>query len=129
MRTILILMALLGLLTSCNSKPPSAITYASVPQDGDPVRGEQLFTAGTGGTAPCGACHTANNPASPDMEGYGERAENRVAGQDAWEYTFYSITEPWRFIVEGYGNAMPNNYDEVLTPQDIADLIAYLLTR
>jgi hypothetical protein len=54
-------------------------------------------------------------------------AGERVEGESAREYTFYAIAEPGRYIVEGYGNAMYNRYDENLSPQEIADLIAYLL--
>jgi hypothetical protein len=66
--------------------------------------------------------------ASPDLAGFADRAGEQVEGQDAREYAFYSITEPGRYVVEDFGNVMYDQYDEKLTPQQIADLIAYLLT-
>lgn len=129
MRTIALWLALVFGLAACATEPPSAISYSKLPDEGDPVRGEALFSQSIEGLAPCASCHLPDMPASPDLDGFGDVAGTRVAGVDAREYTFYAITEPGRTIVAGYGNAMPNQYDENLSPQDIADLIAYLLTR
>ncbi|MGJ3238079.1 MAG: c-type cytochrome [Anaerolineae bacterium] len=109
-------------LAGCTGNPTSTIAYDALPTEGDPVNGERLYTARS-----CNACHVAGASGAPDLEGYGERAGDIVPDQDAREYTFYSIVEPAQHIAEGYGNAMPNNYDEIMTPQEIADLIAYLL--
>ena len=49
---------------------------------------------------------------TPNLDGLGERAGEIVEGESAEEYIFYSITEPGRHIAEGFGNAMPNTYDE-----------------
>lgn len=115
--------------TACQQNPPSVVGYAAIPTEGDIANGEIIFNSGKDGVPPCSACHLPNSPASPDLAGFSERAASRVEGQSAHEYAFYSITEPARFIVEGYGNAMYNQYDEALTEQEIADLIAYILTK
>jgi mono/diheme cytochrome c family protein len=103
--------------------------------EGDPSRGE-LVAAAQG----CVACHIST-PAGPawrasaQQEGIGARAETRITqpdytgtAQDAYHYLFESIVLPGVFLVEGYGDQMPHEYSETLSPQDTADLIAYLLT-
>lgn len=124
----LIICVLVIALTACNSNPPSVINYVDTPLEGDIVQGEILFTSGKDLAPPCVACHIPDAPASPDLAGFAERAASQVEGQSAHEYAFYAITEPAQFIAGGYGNAMYNMYDEILTPQEIADLIAYILT-
>lgn len=97
---------------------------------GDPVRGAALFTQSLGGAPACVSCHSLDGGASagPTLEGYGAVAATRVKGQSAEEYTFYSILRPAKHIVRGYSNVMPANYAKSLSAQDVADLIAYLLT-
>lgn len=116
------------LIVGCVPNPETTVAYEEIPAEGDANRGADLFNEPTNGTTACIACHIETNTASPDLAGFGETAGSRVAEETAREYTFYSITEPARHITEGYGNAMPNTYDENLTPQQIADLIAYVLS-
>ncbi len=114
-------------LTACGANPPSAIPFEDLPAQGDPTRGEALYTAQVGVMPACNSCHVEGARGAPTLLDYNaEVAAQRVDGEDAREYTFYAIAEPGRFIVEGYGNAMYNKYDDNLAPQDIADLIAYL---
>jgi len=115
-------------LVACNNNPPSVIPYSEIPPEGDPVRGEQLFNQQVNIAPTCVSCHNADSNASPSLDGYGDIAGTRVEGETAHEYTFYAIAEPGRYLVPNYGNAMYNQYDELLEPQDIADLIAYLLS-
>lgn len=88
----------------------------------------------------CAACHI-DAPTGPawlptaDQPGIGERAATRVeeAGYSgnatgAEGYLFESIVLPEAYLVTGYTNIMPNTYADTLTDQDMADLIAYLLT-
>lgn len=128
MRILIVTLIMLFLLTACNPNPPSVISYEDVPLDGDSAHGEELFNSAIKSAPPCSSCHIPDSPASPDLAGLSERAGSRVEDMDAREYIFYSIVEPARFIVEDYGNVMWNRYDESLSPQDIADLIAYLLS-
>jgi mono/diheme cytochrome c family protein len=127
MRTAVVCLIVLFSLVACNTNPASSVNEQEIPETGDPERGALLFREGKDNAAPCASCHNETGVASPDLTGYGTVAGSRVEGESAYDYTFHSIVEPGRFIVEGYGNAMPNQYDEVLTPQEIADLIAYLL--
>ncbi len=129
MKRLIFLMMLSVFVAGCGSQT-STIPYAALPTEGDPVRGEQLYHQ-LDGTAPtCANCHRAGAAAAPQIDSdYPEIAAQRVEGQDAREYSFYAIVEPGQHIVEGYGNAMYNRYDETLDPQEIADLIAYMLNE
>lgn len=97
---------------------------------GDAQRGAALFTQSVGGAAACSACHSANGSSSsgPPLEGYSQVAGTQVKGQSAEAYTFYSILRPARHLVRGYSNVMPSDYAKKLSAQEVADLIAYLLT-
>lgn len=104
--------------------------------EGDPVNGEAL-----GVSLGCTACHVAAEvgpawPAKDGEPGVGTRAEQRIVdpgytGQATTpeQYLFESIVNTNDYIVAGFAaNIMPNNYAIQLTDQDMADLIAYLLT-
>lgn len=127
MRFVIVWIAFALFIAGCsqNASTPAPFT----PMEGDAARGEQLFSQMSGSIPPCSGCHIPGvSAASPDLTGYSAVAGERVPGQSAAEYTFYSITEPGKYVVPGFGNAMYNRYGEVLTEQQIADLIAYLLT-
>lgn len=125
MRLLSLALGALLLLSACGGDPTSTISLADLPTEGDPVRGLEVYNEVANPS--CSGCHVVGAAGAPSLENYAEVAGERVAGQSAREYTFYSIVEPAQHIVEGYGNAMPNTYDERLTAQDIADMIAYLL--
>lgn len=123
-----LMLALVALMTAaCAGNSASTLSFDDLPADGDPVRGEQIYTQDSRVVATCTACHNADASGAPTLIDYAAVAGARVEGESAREYTFYAIVEPGRYVVEGYGNAMPNRYDEELSAQDIADLIAYLL--
>ena len=88
----------------------------------------------------CTACHI-DAPTGPawlptaDQPGIGDRAltrytETGYTGQAATpeQYLFESIAAPAVYLVTGFQNIMPATYATQLTPQDMADIIAYLLT-
>jgi cytochrome c2 len=89
-----------------------------------------LFAQSIKGAPACKTCHTLDGTQSngPSMQGYAARAATRVADEDAATYTTNSIKRPVAFIVSGYANIMYNQYRQLLSPQEIADLVAYLLT-
>ena len=104
--------------------------------EGDPAAGEQKATS-----LGCTACHIAS-PTGPawlptgDQPGIGTRAAGRPqepgyegVATDALQYLYESIVAPNIHIVEGFPpGVMPQNYGSTLSEQDVADLIAYMLT-
>lgn len=97
---------------------------------GDVARGAELFTEGIGGAPACSTCHTLDGTITvgPSLQGYAAVAPTRIEGMSAAEYTHASIVRPASYIVSGFGNTMYNQFQQRLTPQNIADLVAYLLT-
>ncbi len=108
--------------------------YAGLPEDlkaamaeADPARGQQL-TLQNG----CVGCHSLdpNQPmAGPTWHNLAETAATRMPGRTAAFYLYDSIVNPNDYIVEGYPpNLMIQTFAETISTQDLADIIAYLLT-
>lgn len=110
---------------------------------GDAVRGEQIFAQqvkqASGSNASCKACHSlvpGEILTGPSLAGVASRAGTRVAGETAEQYIRQSIQQPNAFIVpddarfkQANGkSAMPEGLGNLMSDQDLADLIAYLLT-
>jgi mono/diheme cytochrome c family protein len=117
-------------------------TTAELPA-GDAARGEQLFAQqvkqASGTNASCIACHSlvpGEVKTGPSLAGVATRAETRVAGETAEQYTRQSIQQPNAFLVPdnpAYVGAngkslMPEGLGNLMSKQDLADLIAYLQT-
>jgi len=91
-------------------------------------RGQVAFSA-----AGCTACHTISGISigtiGPALDGLATRAASRVSGLTAEEYIRQSILEPSTYVVESFPDGrMPQNFGEILTEEQINDLIAFLLT-
>jgi cytochrome c2 len=100
-------------------------TNAGAVSPGDPTQGELVFM----GVGTCMTCHDTNNGITivgPSLKGVGTRAGQRIAGKTADEYLRQSILDPTAYVVEGFNPVMPQSFGTALTPQQIADLIAYL---
>ena len=104
--------------------------------EGDPATGEAISIS-----LACTACHVDAPtgpfwPASEDSPGIGDRAATRITQPDysgeastADQYLFESIVNPSIHLVTGYADGlMPNTYGSTLTDQEMADLIAYMLS-
>lgn len=100
--------------------------------EGDAVRGQALFSGqepAAGGTLTCFACHTVDGstlvgPSLLDVK-------NRLPeGYDSIEaYLRESILLPDTYKSPGFETAvMSANFGDLLNPQNLADVIAYLLT-
>ncbi|MFL5442801.1 MAG: c-type cytochrome [Myxococcales bacterium] len=100
--------------------------------------GERLFH----GRLACVSCH--GDPAAPgsagsapDLGAIGVEAPRRVPGRSASQYLYESILEPWAFDATRCDAGPPCPpaaapmpfYGEVISLQDAADLIAYLLEQ
>ena len=95
---------------------------------GDPNNGQSLYT----GALACSACHS-NAAIAPPTEGTLTRVENtrlqapELAGYTVEHYLIESILVPNAYIAPGYpGNAMPQNFGERLSAQELLDLVAYV---
>lgn len=100
---------------------------------GDPLRGEAIFRAGVSDAPPCSTCHLVRKGAAgfslaPNLSGVAARAATRIDGMTAAAYIEDSILNPQNYVVPGYHVSMYTEYATYLSPQDIADLVAYLLT-
>lgn len=112
---------------------PIPATPTAVALVGDPARGQEIFAHGVNGSPPCTSCHATTSSRSvfqlgPNLARLGERAGARVPGLSAEEYIHQSILDPTAFFVSGYRPIMPLNFADHFNEQDVADLIAYLLT-
>jgi mono/diheme cytochrome c family protein len=129
--------------TAALVEAPSAPTGPAVGTDitkelpeGDPVAGEALANS-----LACVACHitTPTGPAWAAGDGQpaiSQRAATRIIASDyngaattPEAYLFESIALTNVYLVSGFAEGvMPGNYGETLTDQEMADLIAYLLS-
>ena len=110
---------------------------------GDATRGAKLYE-----TLPCASCHDIAKPwpggdICPNLGNIASEAarivrlrEYRGRAKDAAAYIRESIVDPNAYIVPrpNYRQAdgqsvMPKNFGETLTPAQLDDLVAFLLTR
>lgn len=100
---------------------------------GDPARGELLFNGGVNGQFPCYACHgqlEGQITTCPNVVGLAARAAERIPGYSAEQYLRESIVSPDMYIVTDYSaGIMPQDFAEKMTAQDLADLLAFLMTK
>lgn len=124
--------------------PTAVPTVNTLP--GDPDTGAILFNQVTGQISStgqgCSACHNPNEPLAgpgPYLYGIADVADQRRPGYTAYEYLYESIVNPMAFIAPVQGdftewpqgnmvNAMPQDWGQKLTEDQINDIIAYLLT-
>lgn len=116
------------LLAACSGAPETS--FADLPP-GDAANGAVLFTDGANGAPACATCHTVDGSelTGPSLQNFAVIAPVADAGASSLgEYAYTSITQPSAYLVSGFGNTMYTQYARRLSPQQIADLIAYLQT-
>ena len=98
---------------------------------GSPATGELLYDAEFG----CTDCHT-NGASAPDTVGTATRVRTerltlpQFAGYTVEQYLVESITRPGDYVVDGYSSGlMPSNFGARMTDQQLADIVAFLLTQ
>jgi cytochrome c551/c552 len=109
--------------------------YAGLPVDistamatANPSNGQTLALAN--GCVGCHAVDPAIQMTGPNWHDIGNVAVNRIATYGPALYLYESIVAPNAYIVPGYApNIMPQNYDQILSEQDLADMVAYLLAQ
>ena len=106
---------------------------------GDAKAGEKLFTSAA---PPCSTCHSTKagvKMVGPSLAGIAAKAKQIVSAKDykgqakdAKGYIRESIVNPNAYVVPGFGTGgqslMPNTFGQTLKPQQIDDLVAYLMT-
>lgn len=121
--------------------PGPAHTPASETGDDPVAQGEALFRTSP---AACFTCHSTSpgvNMAGPSLAGIGARAAQLIgsaeyagAAQDTAGYLRESIVQPSAHLVPGtlYSadgrSFMPDNYESILTAEQVDQLVAYLMT-
>ncbi len=104
---------------------------------GDAARGQGVFrgaeTLQTDRLEACIDCHSdvvgGESYIAHNLSNIGNRAETTVAGQQPISYLRTAILAPDAYLAAGFQEGiMPRTYAELLTEQDINDLIAYMLT-
>jgi nitric oxide reductase subunit C len=94
---------------------------------GDAAGGESVFAGN------CRACHSLDPDArlaGPSLAGIAARAATRRPGYSAEMYVYESIVSPNAYVVEGFhGDIMPAGFKQRLSAQELADLLAFLMTR
>jgi mono/diheme cytochrome c family protein len=92
---------------------------------GDADAGKQLFT-----TKACVGCHSLEKGkrlVGPTFYGLAITAGSRKPGQPAREYIYESIVAPNEYVVDSYQSGqMPSNFSQQLSPQQMADLLAWI---
>lgn len=134
-KTILFAMVVLMIsamaLTACGGASDGPVV-------GDAARGEELYnraTLGSKSSEGCVSCHNhdesqGDESNAPYTSGTATRAESRVPGLSAEEYIHESIVNPDAYVVEGYSAGdMYQFWADDLSEQQIADIVAYLLTQ
>lgn len=106
---------------------------ASASSIGDPADGKMLFNQASIAAAPgCVTCHSLEPGKviiGPSLAGVASRAGERVAGKSAADYLHECITDPNNYVVDGFSaGVMYQGFKDVLTEEQINNLVAYLLT-
>jgi mono/diheme cytochrome c family protein len=89
--------------------------------------GSKIFT-GKGGCVGCHNAGTGGGATGPNLSQIATTAANERPGGNAEAYLRESMLNPQAFLVPGYGPLMPS-FQGTLTPQEIDQVIAYLMTK
>lgn len=80
---------------------------------------------------PCSTCHTLDgtDTHAPSLAGISQAAADRVEGMSDVEYLRQSILDPSAVREGEWSTTMPYQYPDILTEEQVNDLIAFLLTK
>lgn len=81
--------------------------------------------------AHCGACHSPTAGTvivGPSLAGIAGRGAERVDGLDARAYVYSSIMQPSDYLVDGFGDIMPQDLAKKLTGEELDSVVAYVLS-
>lgn len=96
---------------------------------GQAAAGQQVFS-GKGG---CVACHSLDQGVvlvGPSLAGIGTRAGTTRPDYPPDAYLYQSITNPNAYVVDGFqAGIMPQTFGQILSEQELSDVIAFLKTQ
>ena len=120
-----LLMAAILLSGNSGSGEAGAADFAEAMNSAEASTGEALVSE-----QDCGLCHIeGQNRLAPPFEALDRFEYDLPPDDQSLEvYLYDSIVQPGAFLVDGFTDAMPANYDERLTQQEIAQIVAWLLT-
>lgn len=108
---------------------PSMDTGSGNKLSTDPTaRGRYWFTRPPANCATCHALEPDVVIVGPSLAGIATRAGTRVPGLSAEQYIRDSLLNPGDYVVAGFQNVMAQNLADMLSSEQINDLIAFLLT-
>jgi cytochrome c2 len=96
-------------------------------EDSPVGRGRALFSRSP---AICSTCHSLEPDVvviGPSLFGIADHAATRIPDTSAEAYIRNSILHPSDYVVDGFRDVMQKNFGDVLTSQEIDDLIAFLM--
>lgn len=132
-----IILMLIILLTGCRELNEIMESYESespqLAMVGDVERGKNLFKASIGDAPPCSTCHQVGQGGfgpslAPNLKGIADRVSEHDTALTPQAYIRESIIDPLSYEVPGYRVSMYPDYAEHLSKQQIADLVAYLMS-
>ncbi|MCA9933726.1 MAG: c-type cytochrome [Ardenticatenaceae bacterium] len=137
----LILLGIVLLLAACHRAVETAVPIPTAPPQqpadiiGDAERGERLYwqpILGSNGAPGCITCHSLAEGiilVGPSHYGLADYASDVVPEQTAEAYLWTSIVNPNAHLTDGFvADEMYGQYAANLTVQEIADLVAFMLT-
>lgn len=126
---------------SAPATPAAILSTAEIGPEsttGDAAAGQVLFNgmpteAVMNGAVNCVVCHNiapgSATLVGPSLSSVGQRAATRMAGLTAAQYLRVSIINPNAYVVDTFpAGIMTPTFAQALTPDQIEDLVAYLLT-
>ena len=129
MRHTILIVLLAFICAACgpSGQPPAMVELPT----GDAAAGDTLFHQKIGGLPECSTCHSLDGTrgTGPTLQGFSTVAGIRRSGEDATTYTMNSIISPGQYVVPGFSNLMPSAYGQQLSREQLADLIAYVLSQ
>ena len=102
------------------------MTVAAI-KAGDPDAGAQISQLN--GCIGCHSLEKGGQLVGPSWYGAANHAIGRVEGESPAYYLYQSIVNSGAYVVPTYpSGVMPQNYGEILSSEDLGNLVAYLLT-
>jgi mono/diheme cytochrome c family protein len=135
MRKAIFLLALILVLSlaACGGDSAPSGEADSAPESeaavGDAAAGEKVYNEAAPACITCHSLEPGKSGVGPSLATIGADAGSRVSGQSAQDYVRESIVDPNAFVVDGWAaNLMTGTYGSQLSEEQIADLVAYLLS-